>query len=279
MELTVLVDNATLIDRYLLGEPGLSLLVEDGGTRVLFDAGYSDAFLVNAARLGVDLTRLDAVVLSHGHLDHTWGLEPLVRLFCEAAWAGREVRRPQLVAHPALFDHRDTEGVPELGSLLCPNRLSQHFELNASREPVWLSERLVFLGEIERGSGFEGCASVGRRMTAEGVVDDTVPDDSALAWRSDDGLVIVTGCSHSGICNIVEQARRVTGVERVRDIVGGLHLLAPPPEVMERTAAYLSGLGLEALHACHCTDLASKVALAARTPLAEVGSGLRLTYA
>jgi len=279
MELTVLVENATLIDRYLLGEPGLSILVEDDGTRVLFDAGYSDAFLVNAARLGVDLTRLDAVVLSHGHLDHTWGLEPLVRLFSGAAWAGREVRRPQLVAHPALFDHRDAEGVPELGSLLCPNRLSRHFELNASREPVWLSERLVFLGEIERGSGFEGCASVGRRMTAKGVVDDTVPDDSALAWRSDDGLVIVTGCSHSGICNIVEQARRVTGVERVRDIVGGLHLLAPPPEVLERTAAYLGGLDLDALHACHCTDLASKVALAARTPLAEVGSGLRLAYA
>jgi len=279
MELTVLVDNATLIDRYLLGEPGLSILVEDDGTRVLFDAGYSDAFLVNAGRLGVDLTRLDAVVLSHGHLDHTWGLEPLVRLFSEAGWAGREVRRPQLVAHPDLFDHRDAPGAPEIGSLLCPNRLARHFELNASREPVWLSQRLVFLGEIERRSGFEGCTAMGRRSTAEGVVDDTVPDDSALAWRGDEGLVIVTGCSHSGICNIVEQARRVTGVERVRDIVGGLHLLSPPREVMERTASYLAELGLEALHACHCTDLPSKVELAARTPLAEVGSGLRLVYA
>lgn len=278
MQLTVLVDNATLIDRYLLGEPALSILVEDGELRVLFDLGFSDAFLVNADRLGVDLGRIDAVVLSHGHLDHTWGLVPLVRRFAELAWSGREVRRPVLVAHPRLFDHREADGVPEIGSLLCPNVLAHHFELNASREPVWLSERLVFLGEIERRTGYEGCEPVGLRTGPAGEVEDLVPDDSALAWRGRDGLVVVTGCSHSGICNIVEQARRVTGEQRVVDVVGGLHLLDPEPDRLHRTAEYLGGLGLAALHACHCTDLRSKVALAAAAPLAEVGSGLSLCY-
>ena len=84
MKLTVLVDNNTLIDRYFLAEPGLSFLLEDSGTRVLFDIGYSDIFLKNARKMGLSLLDLNYVVLSHGHLDHSWGLEPLVRLFLEA---------------------------------------------------------------------------------------------------------------------------------------------------------------------------------------------------
>ena len=73
MRLTVLVDNNTLIDRYLLGEPGVCYLIEVDDVRVLFDVGYSDIFLRNAQLLGVDLLQLDYLVLSHGHLDHTWG--------------------------------------------------------------------------------------------------------------------------------------------------------------------------------------------------------------
>ena len=80
MKLTVLVDNNTTIDRYFLGEPALSFLIEDGEARVLFDAGYSDAFVQNAAKLGVDLTRITQIVLSHGHDDHTRGLPALFAL-------------------------------------------------------------------------------------------------------------------------------------------------------------------------------------------------------
>ena len=83
MKLTVLVDNNTLIDRYFLAEPGLSFLIEDGDTVVLFDTGYSDIFLKNAWKIGLSLTNIDYLVLSHGHLDHTWGLEPLIKYcFC-----------------------------------------------------------------------------------------------------------------------------------------------------------------------------------------------------
>jgi len=91
--------------------------------------------------------------------------------------------------------------------------------------------------------------------------------------------VIATGCSHAGICNIVEYAREVCGDARVRDIVGGLHLLEAQAERLDATTAWLGALGLEALHACHCTDFAAKAALARTLPLREVGSGLRLDYA
>ena len=100
MKLTVLVDNNTLIDRYFLAEPGLSFHIEADGQNLLFDVGYSDIFLRNAIKMGIDLSCVDTLVLSHSHLDHTWGLEPFIRFFAELEIEKRLSKRPSLVAHP-----------------------------------------------------------------------------------------------------------------------------------------------------------------------------------
>ena len=84
MNLKVLVDNNALIDRYFLAEPGLSFYINDEGHEVLFDLGYSDIFIQNAEKMGVNLLQISDIVISHGHLDHTWGLEPLARRLNEA---------------------------------------------------------------------------------------------------------------------------------------------------------------------------------------------------
>jgi 7,8-dihydropterin-6-yl-methyl-4-(beta-D-ribofuranosyl)aminobenzene 5'-phosphate synthase len=278
MELTVLVDNNTLIDRYFLGEPGVSYLLETGGKRVLFDVGYSDAFLTNARKLSIDLRDVDYVVLSHGHMDHTWGLVPLVRLYTEALIEQLPVKKPTLVTHPLTLSARRLGNLPEIGSLLTEEKLSGFFHLQLSREPVWLTERLVFLGEIERSNDFEAREPIGK-ILEEGVEkDDFLLDDSALAYKSPDGLVVITGCSHAGICNIVEQARKVCGDRRVVDIIGGFHLLNPPAEQLEGTLEYMESLRPHEVHACHCTDLDSKIALSQVVDLQEVGVGLRLEY-
>ncbi len=146
MKLTVLVDNATLTDRYFLAEPGLSIYLEDGATRILFDAGYSGIVVSNARRMGIDLLRVGEIVHSNSHLDHTWGLASLVRLFTEAKIEGTYRKNPSLVAHPDLLLPRWVEGLGETGSFLFPAELSRPFELTLSREPLWLPERLVFLG-------------------------------------------------------------------------------------------------------------------------------------
>ena len=104
MRLTVLVDNATLTDRYFLAEPGLSIYLEDGGTRVLFDAGYSGILIANAQKMGIDLLGVEEIVISHGHLDHTWGLDALVRLHTEAIFEGRE---PVSYTHLTLPTNRE----------------------------------------------------------------------------------------------------------------------------------------------------------------------------
>jgi len=91
-------------------------------------------------------------------------------------------------------------------------------------------------------------------------------------------LVIITGCSHSGICNIVEQAKKLCREEKVIDIVGGLHLLNPSDEQLRGTLEYLGKLGPDSMHACHCTDLRSKIALSKVVNIKEVGVGLILEY-
>jgi len=262
MKLTVLVDNATLTDRYYLAEPGLSLHIEDAGLRLLFDAGYSDVFLTNARRAGIDLLDLDWVALSHGHLDHTWGLDALIRhrvesahLLCGRKGGGR--KRPRLLAHPRAFDSRCADELPEIGTLLAGDKLSRHFELILAEAPVWLSESLVWLGEIPRANDFESPVPVGRRlvpdngtpgMVTDGEIPDTVPDDTALAHVADGGLTVITGCAHAGVCNTVEYARRVTGVDRVRTVIGGFHLLGAPADRLAATADHLAALNLDALY-------------------------------
>jgi len=278
MKLTVLTDNNTFIDRYFKGEPGLSFLIEEGDKRFLFDTGYSGIFLENALKMGIDLLRIDGVVLSHGHMDHTWGLEPLIRMYTEGEIESRPLRRPVLTAHPGVFDTRTADGIREIGCLLSEEKLTRHFEMQLSAEPLRLTDRLYFLGEIERTNEFENRQPVGQVLRTGGWSEDFLADDTALAYRGREGLVIITGCSHAGICNIIEQAVRVTGEERIRAVVGGLHLLDPPADQLAETADYLRNRGVGELAACHCTDLASRIALAESLPLVETGVGLVLDY-
>jgi 7,8-dihydropterin-6-yl-methyl-4-(beta-D-ribofuranosyl)aminobenzene 5'-phosphate synthase len=276
IKLTVLVDNNTLIDRYFMGEPGVSYFIECDNKRILFDLGYSDLFLRNAGKMGIDLLNIDYLVLSHSHLDHTWGLQHLIEAYTGAAIEGRKYNRVKMVTHPETFTPRFLEGIDQIGSTISKERAGFHFDLNLSKEPVWLTDNLVFLGEIERKNDFEALEPIGKAVRNGVEEDDFIIEDSALAYRSSEGLFIITGCSHAGICNIIEKAKKVCRNYRVIDIIGGLHLLSPSQKQLEGTLDYMKRLNPEMVHACHCTDLQSKIALAKVVNLKEVGVGLEL---
>jgi len=278
MQLTVLVDNNTFIDRYFYGEPGVSYLIEEKNKKILFDVGYSDAFIKNAQKMNISLFDVDFIVLSHGHIDHTGGLEPLVKYYLEAAIEKIPHKKPTIIAHPLAFATKKMEDFEDIGSLMPENKLSLHFKLNPSKEPLWLSEDLVFLGEIPRKNDFEAQTSMGKRVIDNVGEDDDLSDDSALVYQSLQGLIIITGCSHSGICNIVEYAKKVCRVNKIVDIVGGFHLLRPGDVQLQKTLEYMKQLKPAAVHACHCTDLKSKIALSGVIPLEEVGVGLQLVF-
>jgi len=273
VKLTVLVDNNTLIDRYFLAEPGVSYFIETGGMKVLFDAGYSDIFLKNAAKMGIDLLDIDAVVLSHAHLDHTWGLQHLIQAYAERRFEQQPVKRPTLIAHPSVFERRVIPGMGDIGCLVSEETACQYFDLKLTHQPLWLLPDLVFLGEIERENDFEASYPIGRVHHGEEETDDFLMDDSSLVYKSSQGLVIVSGCAHAGICNTVNHAIRVCNDNRILDIIGGFHLLEPTESELHNTVEQMKKLRPKALHACHCTDFKSRVALSQ-----EVGVGLELNY-
>ncbi len=226
--------------------------------------------------MGENLLDLDFVVLSHGHLDHTGGLPAFIQYITTSIIHRIPVKVPIIVSHPYCFYPRPKSPVPNTGSILSEEELSRHFTVIQSVQPEWLTENLVFLGQINRIFDFE-LSDPGKRtiIMKDGRIEkDRMLDDSALAFRTRNGLVIITGCSHSGICNITEHARKVCGEHRIIDIIGGLHLLTPDRQRIDNTGKYLKDLHLTALHACHCTSLSSKIELARNSPLQEAGVGM-----
>lgn len=278
MKIKILADNNTLIDRYYTGEPGLSFLVEADGKKILFDMGYSDVFIRNAFRMGETLRDIDMAVFSHGHVDHTWGLDPFIRLMNEWTIEGLPFKKPVMVAHEELFLSRRYEEIDEIGSLISEEKAGRHFNMGLTRKSFRLSENLWFLGEIERKKAFEGKNAIGEIFRNGRWEPDFVIDDTAMAYHAEKGLVIITGCSHGGICNIIEEAKRVTGESRIIDVVGGFHLMDPESVQIEETGKYFKANGVGRIHACHCTCLEAKIGLAQYCKVEETGSGMTLEY-
>lgn len=271
LKISILVDNHMRIDSYLKGEPGFSAWIECGGRRLLLDTGYSDVAVRNAPLMGIDLCAMDALIYSHGHNDHTWGTHAITMLFDRRYMK----RRPELVAHPRVFENKRAGGLV-IGTMMTAERLENYFSLRLSADPLELAEGLWWLGEIP--ASVTPRRRLGETFRDGGWEGDLCFDDSALAWRGPRGIVIITGCSHSGICNIVSRAKSVTGEERVEDIIGGFHLLNRPASEMEEIGAKLREAGVRRMHPCHCTDFSARAALAGSFDVLETGVGDVLEY-
>ncbi len=268
MQITVLVDNNTYIDQYFLGEPALSFYIEEGGQKILFDTGYSDVLIHNAKKLGINLNQLDTIVLSHGHNDHTGGLAYLVNQ--------RSLQNTKLIAHPQCFNQKQDEG-EAIGSPRSREQLDQCCQLSLTAQPTWLTDKLLFLGEIPRRFDFEGQTPIGEILENGEWLTDRVWDDSALVYQSDAGLFIITGCSHSGICNIIEYAKEICQDDRINAIIGGFHLFELDEQLF-KTQAYFFENQIKNLYPCHCVSFTVKAKLNETIPVAEVGVGLALKW-
>lgn len=268
MRLRVLVDNHTYIDQYYLGEPAVSYYLEIDGLRILFDTGYSDIVLRNAAAMGIDLGGLTHIVLSHGHNDHTRGLQFLRERF--------DLSHVELVAHPGCFRPKWADDGMDIGAPFGEPEAAAGFRYLPRTGPYALSENCVFLGEIPTLHDFERRRSFGRTLDAFGAeAEELVLDDSALACRTEAGLFIVTGCSHSGICNLTDYARRICGEDRVAGIIGGFHLF-DADERLRKTIGRLREISPRTLYPCHCVSLRAKAEMMKVLPVEEVGVGLTI---
>ncbi len=230
-------------DQIFSGQHGLAVLVE-AGTVILVDAGPSDVMLKNAHLAGVDLNRVEWIMLSHGHWDHGDGLLNLSE-------AGI---RAKLICHPGVFvDRRKATGEFN-GLAISQGQADARFDLLESVAPVEIAKSVWFLGQIPRQNAFEAKQTSFFQMQDGERQPNFLPDDTALAIRSDKGLVVVSGCSHAGICNICEYAKDVTGENRLHMVLGGFHLL-DDSDVLEQTVAYFKAQRPDYLYPMHCTAL------------------------
>jgi 7,8-dihydropterin-6-yl-methyl-4-(beta-D-ribofuranosyl)aminobenzene 5'-phosphate synthase len=235
MKITVLTENKAGKD--FLAEHGLSYFIEHDGKTILFDTGHSDVFLKNAERMGINLHKeTDMIVLSHGHWDHGNGLHYL--------------ENTPLLTHPSAFIKRyHKEDNKNIGLDMDKSKILKKFKLITSDKPYQVSKKIVYLGEIPRINEFEARNTP---FEDEYKREDFVPDDSALVLMESESLVVVTGCSHAGICNITDYAMKVSGIGKVSAVIGGFHLKDNDWQT-QKTIQYFREQKVSEIYPSHCT--------------------------
>jgi 7,8-dihydropterin-6-yl-methyl-4-(beta-D-ribofuranosyl)aminobenzene 5'-phosphate synthase len=253
-----------------VAEHGLSFLVSvtagDVRSTVLFDTGSTvDGLTHNLRVLGVDPAEIEAIVLSHGHFDHTTGLNGL---------AGTLQPLPPLVLHPDFWLRRRV-ALPgrepyELSVTSEEKVRAAGFSVIERRKPSsLLNGSLLVTGEIERTTEFEQGMAVHQAFRdGEWQPDPLIHDDQALVANvRGRGLVVVTGCGHAGIINTVRYARKLTGIDQVYAVIGGFHLATPAFEpIIWPTVEALVELAPQVVVPAHCTGWRATHALAAAFP-------------
>lgn len=257
VEITVLVED-TVHQARMRAEHGLSLHINAGGYRMLFDTGASALFLGNAKNLGLHLNELDTLVLSHNHYDHTGGVEFLIDLYGSV---------PSIFAHPKTF--RQSYARPKAGGeersgaaaartfgfpypLGLEGLQKRGIELTTNREPLEIHKNIWLSGEVPRNCPYE---DVGKKFFLDPQltqVDDLI-DDQALIINADRGLIVISGCCHSGLVNTLEAAASLFPGTPVWAVVGGFHLLEADAKRIKRSVEHLKSLNPREVIAGHCT--------------------------
>ena len=260
MKITILTENCA--GGRFLAEHGLSYLIETDEQKILFDTGHSDVFLKNARQMGIDIEKeIKTVVLSHGHWDHGDGL--------------RYLKNKRLITHPAAFNRRfRKKDFSPVGLSISKTGIENRFELTETKKPLHLSDHLIYLGEIPKLNSFEAQST---SFVDDFQNDDFIIDDSALAVLVKNRLVVITGCSHPGICNIVEHAKKVTGIQKVTTVLGGFHL-KEQNEQTRKTIAYFKTNKIEQIFPSHCTELPALAAFYNEFHIRQLKTGMVLEF-
>lgn len=275
VRLTILCENTVGPQLGLMGEHGFSCFVETPAGNYLFDTGQGLALLNNSRILGKELATVCSVVLSHGHFDHTGGLPDVLH----------QTGPVDVFAHPDLFSaryrasstHRKFIGVPFRREHL--EALGARFRL--LREWTEIGPGIFVTGEIPRGaSGTVGDAGLMAINAAGEEISDPLADDLSLVIDSPEGLILLLGCAHAGLVNIVRHVREKTGRDKIFAVLGGTHLGFSGAEEFEEAVRILEEVGVRKVGASHCTGPTAAAKLQSRLPesffLAHTGSVLEV---
>ena len=257
MEVRITTLSENTANYGFLAEWGISILVEVDGLRILMDTGLSFSAVYNAQLMGIGLSTIDSIVLSHGHTDHTGGLRNVLKI----------KGKVEVIAHPDVWTpkhvQRNQEGIHYNGIPFSREELEgRGARFNLVREPVHITENVMTTGEIPMLSGYEEIES-NLFVKEEGLLHpDPLADDLALVIDTDFGLVVILGCAHRGIINTLRHAQNLTGKELVYAAIGGTHLFQASNERIDKTIADLREMGIQRLGVSHCTGFRASARLA-----------------
>ena len=242
----------------LLAEHGLSILIETDTVNILLDTGQSTSVSKNADNLGADLSKIDKIVLSHGHHDHTGGLRQVLR---------KMRKEVEIIAHPdiwsAKYARRQSQearycGIPFQRQEL--ENLGARF--NLTTKPVKITDNIMTTGEIPMVTDFEQIDPYLFVKEDADFKPDKLLDDQALIVNTESGLVVILGCAHHGIINTLYHAQELTGLKQIHMVLGGCHLIGTTEERIWLTIATLRDLGVQRIGVSHCTSLPAAVIMA-----------------
>jgi 7,8-dihydropterin-6-yl-methyl-4-(beta-D-ribofuranosyl)aminobenzene 5'-phosphate synthase len=257
LRITTLSENTAGMGDFL-SEWGLSILIEADNTTILFDTGKSVSATYNADTLKIDLTKVGKIVLSHGHYDHTGGLHYVLRRI------GKEI---EVIAHPDIwqpkYSRRKNEADRYIGIPFQQRELeSLGARFNLTKESFKITDNIMTTGEVPMVTEFEQIDEGLYVKEESGWQPDKLLDDQGLIIKTENGLVVILGCAHRGMINTLSHARKLTGVEKIRAVIGGSHLMGVGEERQWHTIDALREIGAEKLGLCHCTDLPAASLLA-----------------
>lgn len=239
MKFTMLTENRNC-DNNCINEDGLSIYIEINNNKLLLDSGITDAFLRNSKILGINLDEVNTIVLSHGHWDHGNGLKYINT-------------KKTLILHPECYTERYSlrRNMAFAGINETREELLKKFELIETKESYKIFENVWFLGQIDRK--FEVPVKNLPTVLKNEEIDYLKDDCGGIVVKLDKGIIVFSSCSHSGVNNIVEQAKKITEEDRVVAVVGGFHLKTIDPYTQE-IVQYFKDNNIERAYMGHCTS-------------------------
>ncbi|TYT74527.1 MBL fold metallo-hydrolase [Desulfobotulus mexicanus] len=248
IRITLLAENTTATGMALMGEHGLSFLVETASEKILFDTGQGLVLASNAKALGKNLEEVDTVVLSHGHYDHTGGLHCF----------GDNGKKRKLVTHPEAFEPkwagRQPDQVIGIGCPLTPEALEKKgFEIQRTKDSLTLTQGIRTTGEIPMVTPWERVESY--FFAGNQIEQDSMPDDMGLILDTDKGTVLLLGCTHRGLINTLTHVASLTGSNHFHAIMGGLHLGEADPDRLNHVSEGLKAFSFDHMTVGHCTGI------------------------
>lgn len=230
-------------------EHGLSLYIEAGDIKILFDTGQSGNFIKNAEHLNIDLKNLNYVILSHGHYDHSGGFKKFTD----------KVKTPyKLIAGKGFFNKKyklDEEGTYRyIGNPFDDEFINEsNIQMKYIDESIYyITENIMLFSDFKRNNDFETINKKFQlKQNGKYIIDDFL-DEIVLGIKTDKGLIVIVGCSHPGIVNILEAITERTGM-MIYGIVGGTHLLNSDNLRLSRTISFLKEKNIQIIGMCHCT--------------------------